>query len=144
MTGFRSGAIMSKNTKLMTLLKKSRSPIGVGTPTSIQQGAIAAWDDDTHVKVHNESYKWKRQRLKKVLLAKGFELYGADAGFYFWFSHPNYSTSEQLSELFLKNGLLITPGTVFGQDGEGFARIVFCITDEMIKQVDDKLSNLEL
>lgn len=142
MTGYRSGAVISKNDEFIRLFKKCRAPIGVGTPTFIQKGAISAWNDDVHVLKHREHYQKKRQLLKQALLSKGFEIYGGDAGFYFWFSHPNLLTSEDLSRSFLNADLLITPGTVFGSDGEGFARMVFCVRDDECDKVRNRIEKM--
>ena len=61
MTGYRSGAILSKNETLIAHLKKLRSPMGIGTPSFIQSAATWAWDNDDHVQKHRRHYQAKRK-----------------------------------------------------------------------------------
>jgi aspartate/methionine/tyrosine aminotransferase len=132
MTGYRSGAILSKNNALMGALKKLRSPMGVGTPSFIQAAATWAWGDESHVLTHRNLYNQKRARIKEALIKAGFQVFGGDAGFYMWVKSSSHLTSESLSQWFLDRGILVTPGTVFGPDGDPYIRMVFCLTDDVL------------
>lgn len=144
MTGYRMGAIISRNRELIRLITKMRAPMGVGTPDFIQAGGIAAWNDDAHPKAFAALYKARRDRLVSALEAKGFRVFGAEAGFYLWFSHPNYSQSDPLYEAFIEAGLLLAPGHCFGEDGEGYLRMVYCITDAVTDKVVKRIGQLQL
>ena len=139
MTGYRSGAIITKNTKIMPLLKKMRSPMGVGTPSFIQDAAITAWQDSDHVIKHRSMYHQKRDKLVQALKSVGIDVFGANAGFYVWASSQKHSTSESLASWFLDRHILVTPGTVFGLDGNPYIRMVFCLTNDMIDKVCDRI-----
>lgn len=140
MTGFRCGAIISKNRELMKMIARMRQPMGVGTPTFIQEAAREAWLDENHCIAMRSAYRNKRDVILRALKQQGFDVFGAEAGFYFWISHPALKTSEEISEWFLAAGMLITPGTAFGEDGEGFARIVYCLTDSACYDVAARIS----
>lgn len=144
MTGYRMGALISYNPQIISMLSKMRAPMGVGTPDFIQAGAIAALADDQHPRDFANLYRLKRDRLKAELEAQGFEVFGANAGFYLWFSHPALPTSEELLETFIQAGLLLTPGTAFGDDGDGYVRLTYCITNEVCEQVIACIRKLEL
>ena len=139
MTGYRSGAILSKNEQLIQHLKKLRSPMGVGTPTFIQSAAQWAWSDAAHVEQHRLLYNNKRRRVKQALVAAELSVYGGDAGFYMWVKSANHDTSESLSDWFLDRGILVTPGTVFGSDGNPYVRLVFCLSDTTIAAMCDAI-----
>jgi len=139
MTGYRSGAILSKNEQLIQHLKKLRSPMGVGTPTFIQSAAQWAWSDAAHVEQHRLLYNNKRWRVKQALVAAELSVYGGDAGFYMWVKSANHDTSESLSDWFLDRGILVTPGTVFGSDGNPYVRLVFCLSDTTIAAMCDAI-----
>ncbi len=126
MTGYRMAAMISMDTELMRLMAKLRAPMGLDSPTFVQRGGIEAWNDSKHPRIHAEGYKQKRDVLIAALEGKGFQLFQPKATFYLWFSHPDLKTSEALSDWFLKAGILVTPGTAFGEDGEGYARIAYC------------------
>lgn len=143
-TGYRMGAMLSQNTQLIRLLGKMRTPIGVGIPNFIEPGGIAAWNDDEHPRAFAALYKARRDLLTQALEAKGFDVFGAQAGFYLWFSHPKLKTSDDIMEAFIEAGLLITPGTSFGDDGEGYARMIYCITDALCQEVAERIGNIDV
>ena len=135
MTGYRSGGIFSQNTELMALLKKMRSPMGVGTPSFIQDAATWAWSNETHVEAHREHYNHKRNRLRAAVTQAGIQVFGGDTGFYMWCKSPKYHTSQALAEWFLSKGIMVTPGTVFGPDGDPYIRMVYCVTDDVLEAI---------
>lgn len=139
MTGFRVGALISPNTGLISHLRKMRAAMGVGTPTFIQNAATLAWDDIVHPQNNINDYRAKRDLIKPVLESTGFHVFGGNAGFYFWISHPDYPSSAQLSEWFLSHGILVTPGTAFGPDGEGYVRMIYCETEDIMNQVRHRI-----
>lgn len=144
MTGLRVGAMISKNEALIQHLKKSRAAMGVGTPTFIQKAAISAWNNDQSLKENQERYLKKRNILLPVLKEKGFEIFGAEAAFYLWISHKKLPSSHALFEYFLNHGIAIAPGTMFGNDGEGYARMVYCETSEILEKAKEKISTFDL
>lgn len=144
MTGYRSGALISKNERIIELLIKLRAPLGVGTPTFIQQGAIKAWQDIEHPAKLAQKYRVKRALFLDALKAKGFQVFSARAGFYMWFSHPAFKDSYSMCEAFIDAGLLITPGTAFGSDGEGYARLTYCDRLEVCKEAARRIHDVKL
>lgn len=144
MTGYRAAAQISRNEELIRLLTKMRAPVGAGTPDFIQKGAIAALDDDEHPRAFARKYKARRDQLIAALESKGFEVFGAEAGFYLWFSHPQVPASDVIYEAFIDAGLLLAPGHCFGEDGEGFIRMVYCISDEVCAEVARRIERVEL
>ncbi len=142
MTGFRIGALLSKNELLIATLKKMRSAMGVGTPTFIQKASILAWEDMTHARNNAEQYRSKRNLIKPILESKGFNVFGGNAGFYFWFSHPDHASSASICQWFLDHNMLIVPGTVFGTDGEGYARMIYCETDKIMETVSNRIKQM--
>ena len=135
MTGYRSGAVISRNNDIITNLKKMRSPMGVGTPSFIQDAAICAWNDTQHVIEHQNIYKKKRDKLIHALNQNDINVFGATAGFYLWASSKDHSSSESLANWFLQKNILVTPGTVFGPDGNPYVRMVYCQTDDIIDKI---------
>ncbi len=140
MTGYRSGTIISKNEDLINILKKTRAPMGVGTPSFIQSSARWAWLNNKHVEDHRKHYNQKRKKIKNALLNAGCDIFGGDAGFYMWVKSNQYNSSEAFAEWFLKKGILVTPGTVFGDDGNPYVRLVFCLKD---KELDKMIKRIE-
>jgi aspartate/methionine/tyrosine aminotransferase len=139
MTGYRSGAILSKNEELISKLKKLRSPMGVGTPSFIQDAAAWAWNDDAHVNALRELYKAKRKKLHAALKKANLEVFGGNTGFTMWIKSQEFESSELLSEWFLSKHILVTPGTVFGCDGNPYIRLVYCLKNDTLDELCDRL-----
>ncbi|MFT5171603.1 MAG: aspartate/methionine/tyrosine aminotransferase [Candidatus Marinamargulisbacteria bacterium] len=142
MTGYRMGALLTKNESLIKILRKQRSPAGIGSPGFIQASGTRAWQDESHVQAFRDAYLVKRNLLKTALEKKGFQIFGADAGFYFWFRHSALPTSESITDYFLAGGIMITPGEVFGKSGEGYARMVFCESMKLCEKVANKIDSM--
>jgi len=47
--------------------------------------------------------------------------------FYIFARHPGGVTSEQMTEIALKKGVAVRPGSAYGPSGEGFVRIAFSL-----------------
>ena len=82
--------------------------------------------------------------IRQVLESKGFEIHGGNHGFYFWLSHPQIQSSAGLFDLFLKKNICTTPGTVFGEGGQGYIRIVYCIPRLECEKLCDLIAELEI
>lgn len=141
MTGYRCGAIISKHRDVIRALTQLRSPMGVGTSPIIQAAGQAAWNDRHAIQSTRMDYKMKRSKLRRVLEGAGFKIFGGDAGFYFWISHPDFSSSDAIAEWFLDRNILVTPGHVFGEGGSGYARLVYCVKMNILEQVIERIEN---
>lgn len=144
MTGLRIGAMISKNEKLIAYLKKMRAAMGVGTPTFIQKAAIMAWEDDASLLKNRERYLNKREIILPALKEKGFEIFGGQASFYIWFSHKKLPSSKEIFVFFLNHNIAIAPGTVFGNDGEGYARMVYCETVDVLNEAQKRIKEFNI
>jgi len=144
MTGYRSGAIISLNKELIAAFAFVRTPAGLGSPVFVQEAAIAAWSDDKHPDTFRDDYREKRDIIKTALEAKGFKIFGAEATFYLWFSHDKLPSSKAIFEKFLEQDLVITPGDAFGDDGKGYARLVYCVGEELCKQAASRIMEFEI
>ena len=61
-------------------------------------------------------------------------------GLFVWAKIPEGNTSEAITDkLLYEKDVFITPGTVFGSNGEGFIRASLCVTEEVLKEVLNRL-----
>lgn len=144
MTGYRTGLVFSKNKELLAAFSRLRSPAGLATPLFVQRAAIESLNDDAHPRQFMLEYQDKRDLLRVALEQKGFIVYGGEATFYLWFSHPKIKSSKEIFEHFADLGLVIAPGTAFGDGGEGFARISYCIDLNLCKKAAEKIKELKI
>ena len=58
------------------------------------------------------------------------------AGLFVWAKLPDeYSDSKEFVDLILKNkGVFITPGSIFGSQGEGYIRFSLCLDEDIIRE----------
>ncbi len=144
MTGYRAGAMITLNEELCAMLLKLRMPLGTGIPEPIAAAGEAAWLDESHLNENRENARKKRDVLLEALKSSGFEIHDSSAGFYFWISHPELSSSEQLWDHFVTQDLVLTPGTAFGPAGEGYIRMTFACTLSQCDEAAGRIKKLKL
>jgi aspartate/methionine/tyrosine aminotransferase len=58
---------------------------------------------------------------------------------------PEESVGQRLSDKILyEAGVFITPGFIFGKNGEGYVRISLCAKPEVLKRAADKIRSVIL
>src|SRR5437868_789281 len=126
MTGYRSGFIAG-DPEVMRWLREARANFGVASQAFVQQAAIAAWSDDTHVEQRRRVFAEKREVLLAHLRKLGLEV-GGEGAFYLWVRVPLGETSEGYAARLAARNILVVPGTQFGAEGEGFIRLAMVPT----------------
>lgn len=126
MTGYRSGFIAGDR-EVIRWLREGRANFGVASQGFIQQAAIAAWTDDTHVAERREVFAAKRAVMLAHLRKLGLEV-GGEGAFYLWVRVPAGETSESYAGKLAEKNILVVPGTSFGKEGAGFIRLAMVPT----------------
>ncbi|MBT2161991.1 pyridoxal phosphate-dependent aminotransferase [Zobellia barbeyronii] len=136
MAGWRVGMVLG-NAEHINAVLKVKSNMDSGMFYGIQKGAIEAlksgqeWFDKL-----NEVYS-SRRALMYRLADKLNCTYDTDAvGMFIWAKLPEGSKSaeEFIDEVLYEKNLFITPGTIFGSNGEGYIRFSLCVTEDKIKE----------
>lgn len=142
MAGWRVGMVVGKK-DLIDAVLKVKSNMDSGMFYGIQKGAIAAlkleksWFDGL-----NKIYEKRRILMFELVEKLNCTFDRAAVGMFVWAKLPARSmNSEQfVDEILYNKDLFITPGTVFGSNGEGFIRFSLCISEgkiaEAIKRFD--------
>jgi LL-diaminopimelate aminotransferase len=141
MTGWRVGMAVG-NATMIDALTRVKSNLDSGIPQAIQQMAIAAvYGPQDAVAEHNRIYQARRDRVVKVLREIGLEVELPKASLYVWAKVPAGYTSAQLAERLIDEvGVVVTPGTGYGQYGEGYVRLSLTTPDD---RVDEGLKRLQ-
>jgi len=137
MAGFRMGMLVG-NPELVDAVGRLKSNIDSGIFRPIQYAAIEALHlPVSWIERRNAIYQRRRDLFVEGCRAMGMRTGVAQAGLYIWASIPDnflYTTSRDFcSWLFDKTGVFITPGTNFGDLGEGYVRISITAPDERIE-----------
>ncbi len=116
MTGYRSGFVAG-DSELLTLYAKYRLNVGLGTPDFVQKAAIAAWSDQKHVLERNKIFAEKRQKIDQFFMKNNISVLPSNATFYVWVNIPaSYDSDIQFVNKILEStGIMLTPGSVFGE-----------------------------
>jgi succinyldiaminopimelate transaminase len=123
MTGYRSG-FAAGDPELIGALKRLRPSVGVTPQEFVQRASIAAWGDESHVRKSRELYGRKREVFKELFARRDIHVAGSVATFYLWVKCPQGRASLDWSlELLERAGVIVAPGSFFGEEGEGYVRI---------------------
>ncbi len=135
MAGWRVGMLVG-NYDFVNAVLRVKSNMDSGMFYGIQKGAIEALKcSDMWFKSLNSVYKKRRELIWK--LAENLNcIYDKDAtGLFVWAKLPPHIKSEEFTDLVLKeHSIFITPGTVFGSNGEGYVRFSLCASEEVIEE----------
>jgi acetylornithine aminotransferase len=127
MTGYRSGFVVGPP-ELISALKLYRPLAGVAVPEFIQKATIAALRREDHVERMRQIYAAKRELFLEFLQHKRVRVAGAEATFYLWCQVPDGESSEKFAARLLEQGVVIAPGSYFGDAGEGYFRVALVPT----------------
>lgn len=135
MAGWRVGMLLGNSTFINEVLKV-KSNMDSGMFYGIQKGAIKALQlSDDWFTAQNKIYE-ERRKLIWQLADKLDATYNKNAtGLFVWAKIPEGKKSEEVTDKVLyENDIFITPGTIFGSQGEGYIRFSLCVTSEIIKE----------
>ncbi len=126
MAGWRIGYVVGNATILKTL-EKTKSYTDFGIFRAVQEAAIAALDGPQDCVAHMvKLYQERRDVLVEGLNAIGWETEKPKATFYVWAKIPlkfSALTSLEFATLLVQEaGVVVAPGSGFGEYGEGFVR----------------------
>ena len=141
MTGYRSGSIVADGS-VMALMQRYRPLAGTASPEFIQRAAAAAWQEETHVEQMRSIYAAKRAVIEPFLTGKGLRIAGSEATFYLWVATPDDEPPEAFALRLLQGGVVVAPGTFFGEPGRGYVRMALVPTLEQCRKAVDLLDEV--
>lgn len=133
MAGFRVGMVVG-NANLVDAVGRLKSNIDSGMFRPVQYAAIEALQlPVSWIEQRNVIYRRRRDLLVGGCNAIGMHTQTPGAGLYVWAAIPGGFTSRDFANwLFDKTGVFVTPGTNFGDAGEGYVRISLTAPEERI------------
>jgi len=121
MTCYRVGWIAGDE-RALTAYKKLKTNVDSGTPTFVQDAAIAALGDETHVEEFREEYRRKRDLLCAALTDAGLPDCTPESALYIWQRLPAGMSSVEFATRLLDPEIAVvtTPGAWLGDEIEGY------------------------
>lgn len=139
MAGWRIGMVSAEPDVIAQILKvKSQMDSGMFKP--LQMAAVQALSQGPEwFGQLNEEY-----RRRRVLAGKIFDLIGAEydrnsSGMFLW-GKVLGKGADVSDKLLYEAGVFITPGFIFGKNGEQYVRISLCAKPEVLKKAADRIS----
>ena len=146
MPGWRVG-LCATNAEFITWILKVQSNIESGTFRGIQLAAAEAYNnsDEWHRMANIETYARRRQYAEQIMDVLGCKYDKNQVGMFLWGRIPDaYNNVEDLTERVLHEArVFITPGFIFGSNGERYIRISLCAKEEKIKQALGRIEELK-
>ena len=145
MPGWRVGMCVS-NRQFIQWILKVKSNIDSGTFRGIQLAAAKAYNnsDAWHRQANIETYRRRRRLAEAIMQELGCEYGGDQVGMFLWGRIPDrYATAEELTEKVLHRArVFITPGFIFGSNGERYVRISLCAKDEKMEEALKRIKEM--
>ena len=143
MAGWRIGALLGQSDFLNPVLKfKSNMDSGMFLP--LQLAAVEALSADINwFKQQNTIYKTRQKLVFELLDLLGCTYDQAQSGMFVWAKTPNnFSSGYALSDqILIENAVFITPGGIFGSQGNEYIRISLCAKEEIFKEVIQRIKS---
>ena len=146
MPGWRVGMCIS-NKEFISWILKVKSNIDSGTFRGIQLAAAEALTTNSE-EWHNEAnitlYRRRRNVAEQIMTALGCTFDASQQGLFLWGKIPSrYVNCEELTERVLHEArVFITPGFIFGSNGERYVRISLCATEANMQEALRRINTM--
>ena len=138
MTGWRTAAIAG-NAEALETYWQLKTNIDSGMFEAVQLAAAAALDAGPPPEMP-ALYQRRRDLVCDALREIGVEVTPPKGTIYVWAPVPDGHTSASYCELVLEeSGVVVSPGSSYGPNGEGFFRISLTIADERLAEAVERL-----
>ena len=144
MPGWRVGMIAANPQFIQWILKvKSNIDSGQFKPLMLAASKALECDKEWYDEV-NKTYASRRLIAEDIMRALGCHFDPAQRGLFLWGRIPDqYEGSEQLADRILyEAGVFLTPGFIFGSNGNRYIRISLCATNEKMLEALQRIKKL--
>lgn len=144
MTGWRVG-FAAGNREVLGALNRLKSNLDSKQFPAVDMAAAAALDAWTPESDTLRLYQRRRDVLVAGLNRLGWKLEAPKASFYVWVPvRPGYTSVEFVKFLLEKAGILVVPGSGYGQYGEGYVRMSLTVMgDKNGERLEEAVARLE-
>lgn len=139
MAGWRVGMILGR-ANLIEAVLKVKSNMDSGMFYGIQKGAVEALKlGNDWFRKQNEVYYKRRQLLFELVEKLECTFDKNSVGMFVWAKLPEGISAEKfIDKVLLDKHIFITPGSIFGSNGEGYIRFSLCVTEAKIQEAIDR------
>ena len=140
MAGWRVGFVVG-NRHVIQGLRTLKTNLDYGIFSAMQKAAEAALQlPDRYLEEVQHRYRTRRDFLIEALGTLGWEVPKPIAAMYLWVPCPiGIGAADFAFTLLQKTGIVVTPGTAFGEGGEGYVRISLIEECDRLGEAVDRL-----
>lgn len=141
MAGWRVGMLIGAPEYIGWVLRV-KSNIDSGQPLFVMKGAVAALQSgDEWYKEINAAYGARQAIAHRIMDALGCECRGGQQGLFLWGRIPNDKVSAEAyaDEILDKARVFVTPGFIFGSQGERYIRISLCAPENKLNEALNRI-----
>ncbi len=141
MAGWRVGFMLGSTDHINAVLKV-KSNMDSGMFYGIQKGAITALESaDDWFQSLNNVYEKRRELVFELAKKLGCVCDSNAVGMFVWAKLPAGAASAEdfIDNILYEKNIFITPGTIFGSNGEGYIRFSLCVTEDKIKEAIERV-----
>lgn len=141
MAGWRIGSLCGAKERINEILRfKSNMDSGMFLPVQLAAAKALSLGKDWFEHV-NHTYRKRRDKVFQLLDFIGCTYAESQVGMFVWASIPaGYKDGFAVSdEVLYKAGVFITPGGIFGDEGNNYIRVSLCATEEKIAESIERI-----
>lgn len=136
MAGWRIGMVLGKQ-EFLDYVLSVKSNMDSGMFYSLQKGAVQALNiaDDWFAKI-DKIYESRRELIWQLADILGCTYDKNASGLFVWAKLPKDSPNSKafIEPILQEKYIFITPGSIFGTQGEGYVRFSLCVEESQIKE----------
>ena len=141
MQGWRIG-FTAGNAEAVAQLLKIKSNMDFGVFMAIQRAALAVLTGpQDYCREVSAIYRTRRDAFLDAVHALGCRVPAPKATLYVWLPVPGrFADSMAFTrELLDRTGVVVAPGSGFGQAGEGYVRVALCVPEERLREAGRRM-----
>ena len=141
LTGARISFVVG-NKEIISKFRLLRSQIDYGIFYPVQYAAIAALiGPDDFIEEQRRQYASRNKTLCGGLRRIGWDVRDSQGTMFVWAKIPEgYASSVDFwMKLMERTGVIVTPGSAFGSNGEGYVRMALVVNESVIEEIVDVL-----
>ena len=141
MAGWRVGVLCANEQRVNEIMRfKSNMDSGMFLPVQLAAAKALSLDKSWYDSI-NKIYKERREDVYALLNTLNCTYSTEQNGLFVWAKIPSaYKNAYDFSDEILYNSnVFITPGGIFGSNGDEYVRVSLCVTSEKIKEAIERI-----
>ena len=140
MAGWRIGMLAASKERIDEILRfKSNMDSGMFLPLQLAAATALGLGDEWYEEQNREYYA-REQIGKAIFDALGIEYAANQAGLFLWGRLPEVENCYDFCDkLLYEKGVFLTPGGIFGSEGDRYMRLSLCAPQSLLVQVLNKV-----